>query len=70
MAQEKNRKRVLALDIRSAKFGFVVFEGPDTVLDFGVRSCAGPLRATAKKRVLSLLDLYLPYPSGEPIFCG
>jgi len=30
--------RVLALDLRSRSMGFVVFEGPDELLDWGVRS--------------------------------
>ena len=30
--------RVLALDVRSRSFGFVVFEGPNEILDWGARS--------------------------------
>jgi hypothetical protein len=33
-----NPKRVLALDVRPRSFGYVVFEGPDLLLDWGVQS--------------------------------
>ena len=33
-----NEKRILAIDLRSRSFGFVVFEGPTRLLDWGVRS--------------------------------
>jgi hypothetical protein len=55
--------RLLALEIRPQKFGFVVFEGPTRLLDWGVRSYVGPrahCRATLKKRIQTLLDSYAP----------
>jgi len=33
-----NEKRILAIDLRSRSFGFVVFEGPARLLDWGVKS--------------------------------
>ena len=54
--------RLLALEIRPQKFGFVVFEGP-SLLDWGVRSYVGPSahrRATLKKRIRVLLESYAP----------
>jgi hypothetical protein len=38
MNKPANRKRVLALDVRPRSFGYVVFEGPDLLLDWGVQS--------------------------------
>ncbi len=33
-----NEKRILAIDLRSRSFGFVVLEGPTRLLDWGVKS--------------------------------
>jgi hypothetical protein len=63
MADNEKQRRVLALDLRASKFGFVVFEGPVKLLDFGVRSYArhyGPLGATARRKFAALVDLYFP----------
>lgn len=63
MAHDNTQKKVLALDVRSRKFGFVVFEGPDKLLDWGVKSYApqyGPLGETASRRISSLLELHRP----------
>lgn len=35
---DQKARRVLALDLRPRSFGFVVFEGPDQLLDWGVKS--------------------------------
>jgi hypothetical protein len=34
----RNDKRILVIDLRSRSFGFVVFEGPTRLLDWGVKS--------------------------------
>src|SRR6267143_5442610 len=58
-----NQKRVMALDVRSRSFGFVVFEGPNRMLDWGIRSFRPGVNAvkipTAKK-LLVLLDEFAP----------
>src|ERR1700722_6126314 len=57
------KDRILALEIRFSKFGFVVFDGPTKLLDWKVRSYAGRSalrRAILEKRIHSLLDLYTP----------
>lgn len=57
------KDRLLALEIRSQKFGFVVFEGPTRLLDWGVRSYAGRSahrRAIVEKKICLLLQLYAP----------
>ncbi len=57
------KERLVALEIRPRKFGFVVFEGPTRLLDWGVKSYLGPsahCRATLKKRIRVLLESYAP----------
>lgn len=56
-------KRIIAIALRSRRFGFAVFEGPKRLLDWGM--VFYPLnndvqRAAASKRVASLLTLYIP----------
>ena len=55
--------RILALALRSRRFGFAIFEGPNRLLDWGVglyarKSDLGG--AASGKRVASLLDLFSP----------
>jgi hypothetical protein len=38
MTTINNPKRILALDVRPRSFGYVIFEGPDQLLDWGVKS--------------------------------
>jgi hypothetical protein len=38
MSDHSIQKRVLALDVHPRSFGYVVFEGPNRLLDWGVRS--------------------------------
>jgi hypothetical protein len=54
---------VLALEIRPQKFGFVVFEGPARLLDWGVKSFRGlpnQHQIIAAKRIGDLVRLYSP----------
>ncbi len=56
-------KRVIALDVRSRNFGFIVFEGPNEILDWGVRSFrsrANAVKTPATTKLLSLLDEFTP----------
>ncbi len=61
-SMDLNHKRVLALDLRPRSFGFVIFEGPDQLLDWGVkvfRELAGrPI--PAGKRLAPLLVEFQP----------
>ena len=62
-AELPTAERLLALEIRSQKMGFVVFEGPTRLLDWGFRSHAHPtrrLREVVAKRVRPLLFRYGP----------
>jgi hypothetical protein len=57
-------ERLLALEVRSGRIGFVVFEGPTRLLDWGVRSCSHPTRRlqdVVAKRVRSLMFRYKPF---------
>jgi hypothetical protein len=57
-----DRKRLLALDIRSSKVGFAVFEGPTKLLDWGVRWFVdGTLRSTVTDRISTLLTFHTPF---------
>jgi hypothetical protein len=63
MTLPPNQKRVMALDIRSRSFGFVVFEGPNHILDWGIRSFRAGVNAVkipAAKKLLALLDEFTP----------
>jgi len=63
MVHDKGQERVLALDLRSGRAGFVVLEGLDKLLDWGVRSYTpryGPLEVTVSRRIASLLGLHQP----------
>lgn len=57
MKSLKNQKRVLALDVHPRSFGYVVFEGPRQLLDWGVRSYrkTGRSVGTVVKRKLGVL---------------
>jgi hypothetical protein len=61
---EPHRKnRLIALEVRPQKFGFVIFEGPTRLLDWGVRECGRPgrdLARTAGNKISPLFDLYMP----------
>ena len=56
-------ERILALEIRPQKFGFVVLEESRKLLDWGVRNYGsrGAHRGVVlKKRICALFDLYIP----------
>ena len=56
-------RRLIALEIRARKFGFVVLEDTTKLLDWGVRSYAGHAQSfpvVAGKRLRALLELYQP----------
>jgi hypothetical protein len=56
-------ERLLALEIRPGRFGFAVFEGVTTLLDWGVRAHDGKsllFGSTAPTTIERLIDLYAP----------
>lgn len=55
--------RLLALEVRPQRIGFVVLQGASRLLDWGVRAHAkeaGASRSTLRARIAVLLDLYAP----------
>jgi hypothetical protein len=63
MQENVHHIRILAIDVRLRKFGFVVLEGPQHLLEWGVknyRSAGNDDAAVAQKRVVSLLTLLSP----------
>jgi hypothetical protein len=58
MSNQSIHNVVLAFDVRPKRFGFVVFEGPDRLLDWGIRSFssgASAAKLPADKKILSLI---------------
>jgi hypothetical protein len=63
MTYSNDQKRVLAIDVRSRRFGFAVFEGPNQLLDWGVKNCRPRVNVVmipAVKKFLTLLDDFTP----------
>ena len=63
MTDHNNQKRVLALDVHPRSFGFVVFEGPNRLLDWGIRSFrpgVNAIKVPAARKLLALLDEFTP----------
>jgi hypothetical protein len=55
-------ERIIALDIRPQAIGFVVFEGMERLLDWGVKRFPqdGPSRAPAGIKIKALIAAYVP----------
>jgi hypothetical protein len=63
MSESKKEKRILALDVRPRSFGYVVFEGPDRLLDWGARSFrrgVNAIRIPLAEKIGVLLDECAP----------
>src|SRR6266853_3466127 len=63
MTDQSGERRVLALDVHPRSFGFVVFEGPNRMLDWGVRSFrtgVNAVKISAAQKFLALLDEFRP----------
>ena len=63
MNTNSHHKRVLALDVHPSRFGYVVFEGPDQLLDWGVRSFrdgVNAVRIPPAQKLAALLDDFVP----------
>ncbi len=53
-------RRVLAIDPTHRGFGYVVFEGPEFLVDWGVRSVHSPKNPRCAESAARLIDLYRP----------
>jgi len=63
MTDLDNTKRVLALDVHPRSFGWIVFEGPNYILNWGVRSFrpgASVAKTPGGTKLLALLDKFTP----------
>jgi hypothetical protein len=63
MDQNLLDRRILAIALRSRRFAFAVFEGPDRLLDWGMVFYplnSGAQRAAASKRIASLFTQFVP----------
>jgi hypothetical protein len=56
--------RILALDVRARRFGFAMFEGPDELLDWGVKSFrqgVNAVKVPASQKIAGLLSEFRPH---------
>jgi hypothetical protein len=53
-------QRVLVVDIRARRFGYVVMEGPDELLDWGVRTHSIGSGSALSVRILNLCKRFSP----------
>lgn len=63
MNQAHDGERIIAIDPRSSRFGFAVFEGPTRLLDWGIKSFRGgvnSVRIPASVKIRGLMDEFLP----------
>jgi hypothetical protein len=63
MNKTNNQRRLLALDLRPRSYGYAVLEGPDRLLDWGVRSFrngVNAVQAPMRKKLANLLDELAP----------
>src|SRR6266849_6412339 len=54
------QKRVLAIDPTHRGFGYVIFEGPDFLIDWGVRHVEGPKNKASIAAAAELITRYHP----------
>src|SRR5438093_13718924 len=55
-----NQLRVLAIDPSSRGFGFVVLEGPDKLVDWGVKSARQNKNKQCLAKIGELIEFYRP----------
>src|SRR5690242_21703667 len=52
--------RVIALDLRASRFGYVIFDGPSKLLDWGTRTYAKGDRSTLERCLDDLRSMFTP----------
>jgi Holliday junction resolvasome RuvABC endonuclease subunit len=52
--------RVLAIDPSSRGFGFAIFEGPENLIDWGVKQVKGSKNRECLRRIERLMEYYQP----------
>ncbi len=53
-------RRVLTLDIRPRRFGYAIFEGPDLLLDWGIRTHGDNERSSLERSLSNLRSMFGP----------
>ncbi len=53
-------KRVLAIDPTTKGFGFAVMEGPEKLIDWGVKGVRGSKNSECLRLISGLIDQYQP----------
>jgi hypothetical protein len=53
-------RRVLTLDIRPRRFGYAIFEGPDLLLDWGIRTHGDDERSSLERSLNNLRSMFAP----------
>jgi Holliday junction resolvasome RuvABC endonuclease subunit len=52
--------RILAIDPSAKGFGFAVLEGPEMLVDWGIKAVKGDKNAECLKKIAELIELYKP----------
>ena len=60
LPEDLSNKRVLAIDPISRGFGFVVLEGLEMLLDWGVKQTKGDKNTQCLRRIIDLIYIYQP----------
>ncbi len=63
MHKANKHERIIAIDLRSSRFGFAVFEEPERLLDWGIknfRQGVNAVRIPANVKLGCLMDEFLP----------
>ena len=63
MHQANEHQRIIAIDLRSSRFGFAVFEGRNRLLDWGIKNFrhgVNAVRIPADVKLGDLMDEFLP----------
>lgn len=55
-----SERRVLILNLRSWRFGYVILEGPHTLLDWGVKTYTEEKRSSLERRLNDLQSMFAP----------
>jgi hypothetical protein len=58
-----SQQRIIAFDVHPRSFGFVIFEGPREILDWGARSFrrgVNQVRVPCDLKIMRLIDQYIP----------
>jgi len=53
-------QRVLSLDLRTRRFGYVIFEGPRTLLDWGISAHSNERHSSLERKLNSLHSMFEP----------